>query len=93
MKVKICGCTCTCTCMCVYQSVLTGILGMWPTSPVNLSGQLHSGFPKLTKSCSHFPKILLISVDSKAGCKGNNDKNGYSIQGLVAKVKNTVANG
>ena len=28
----------------------------------------------------------------KAGCIGNNGKNGYSIQGLVAKVKDTVRN-
>ena len=51
------------------------------------------GFLKLTKSCSHFPKILLTSAFSKAGYKGNNGKNGYSIQGLVAKVKGTLANG
>ena len=30
---------------------------------------------------------------SKAGYKGNNGKIGYSIQGLVAKVKDTAANG
>ena len=29
----------------------------------------------------------------KAGCIGNNGKIGYSIQGLVAKVKDTVAIG
>ena len=46
----------------------------------------YQGSPKLTKSCSHFPKILQF----KAGCEGNI---GYSIQGLVAKVKDTVANG
>ena len=27
----------------------------------------------------------------KAGCEWNNGENGYSIQGLVAKVKDTVA--
>ena len=52
------------------------------------------GFPKLAKSCSHFPKILLTGADLKhTGCNGNNGKIGYSVQGLVAKVKDTVANG
>ena len=30
---------------------------------------------------------------AKAGCKGTNGKIGYKVQGLVAKVKDTVANG
>ena len=37
--------------------------------------------------------FLLTSADLKPGCKGNSDKSGYSIQGLVAKVKDTVGNG
>ena len=55
--------------------------------------ELFQGFPKLTSSCSHFSKILLTSVHRKASCEENNGKNGYSVQGLVAKVKDTVANG
>ena len=41
------------------------------------------GFPKLTKSCSHFLKILLTSADLKADCKRNNGKNGYSSKWLI----------
>ena len=48
------------------------------------------GFPKLTKTCSHFPKIHCPALISKAGYNGNN---GYSVQRLVAKVRDTVANG
>ena len=53
------------------------------------------GFPKLAKSCSHFYQILPITADIKAGCTyiGCNVEIGYSVQGLVAKVKDTVANG
>ena len=50
------------------------------------------GFPKVIKSCSHFSKTLLTTADIKAGCIGNK-KIGYSVQGLVAKVKDTVVNG
>ena len=38
-------------------------------------------------------QILLTSADLKAGYKGKSGKNGYSVQGLIAKVKGTVANG
>ena len=53
------------------------------------------GFPKLTESYSHFQEILTTSADLKTGCKGNDDRNGYtySVQGLVAEVRDTVANG
>lgn len=50
-------------------------------------------FPKLTESCSHFPETLLTGLVSKEGCKRNSGENGYSVRGLVAKVKETVANG
>ena len=33
------------------------------------------GFLKLTKSCSHFPKISLTNADLKSGCKVNKGKN------------------
>ena len=43
----------------------------------------------LTKSCSQISKILPTSANVlKAGCKGDN---GYLIQGLVAREKDTVA--
>ena len=45
--------------------------------------QYYQGFPKLTKSCSYFP--VLISRLYR--------KQLQSIQGLVAKVKGTLANG
>ena len=52
------------------------------------------GFPKLTKSPNHFPKILLTSGDLKSRLYGKSmAKIGYSIQGLVAKVKDTIMNG
>ena len=53
------------------------------------------GFLKHIKSSSssNYSKMLLISVNLKKGCKGNNSKNGYSVQGLLAKVKDTMANG
>ena len=47
----------------------------------------------LTKFCSHFPKIILTNSDLKQVVKGTMAKIGYSIQGIVAKVKDTVANG
>ena len=49
------------------------------------------GFLKLMKSCSHFPIISYYSADFK-----NQETMaiiGYSIQGLVAKLKDIVANG
>ena len=54
------------------------------------------GFPKHIKSSSsssNFSRILLISIDLKKGCKGNNSENDYEVQRLLAKVKDTVANG
>ena len=53
------------------------------------------GFPKLTKSCSHFYQILPNTADIKVSCiyVECNEKIGYLVQGLVAKVKDTVANG
>ena len=45
------------------------------------------GFPK---SCSYFLKILATTANIKSFGIGNNGKNW---QGLVAKVKDTVANG
>ena len=47
------------------------------------SGALYNiqGFLKLTKSCSHFSKILPTTATLKAGCIGNNGI-GYSVQGL-----------
>ena len=56
----------------------------------------HSGTgvrPKHTKSCTHFPKILLTSASSQNWVvKETIAKNGYTVQGLVAKVMDTVAN-
>jgi hypothetical protein len=42
------------------------------------------GFPKLIKSCSRFSSISPITVDTKSGCI---EKIGYSVQGLVAKLR------
>ena len=51
------------------------------------------GFPKLTKSSSHFYQILPNTADIKSELHIKcNEKIGYSVQGLVAKVKDTVAN-
>ena len=52
---------------------------------------LYQGFPKVTKSCSHFPKILLTSGDLTS--RLYRKVIGYSSQGPVAKVKDTIANG
>lgn len=54
-----------------------------------------TGIPEACKKlkCSHFLKTLLPLQISKASCKGNKDKNGYSVTGLVAIVKDAVANG
>ena len=56
------------------------------------------GFPKHIKSCSHFSKILLITADIKTlilkqVVKEAMGKIAYSVQGLVAKVKDTIADG
>ena len=48
------------------------------------------GFPKLIKFCSQFSKIL---PSEKQKCYRNSGKNGYLIDGLVAKVNDIVANG
>ena len=45
---------------------------------------------KLTKCHSHFSKISPLLI-SKVDGKGNNGKLAATIQGLVAKVKDTVA--
>ena len=47
------------------------------------------------KSCSHFYRILPNTANIKASCLyvGCYVKVGYLVQGLVAKVKDTVANG
>ena len=46
-------------------------------------------FPKFTKSCSHFSKIMPTTQVVQEIMA----KIGYSVQGLVAKVKNMKANG
>ena len=52
------------------------------------------GFRSLQNLVVIAPKILLTSADLKGkGYKGNNSEIGYSVQGLVAKVKDTVVNG
>ena len=53
------------------------------------------GFPKLTKSCSHFPKILSTSADLKSQLHRKKGVGGigFIVLELVAKVKDTVANG
>ena len=55
------------------------------------------GLPKLTKSYSHFPLcILLTNGDLKSRLYkkvGMTKIIGFSVQELVAKVKDTVANG
>ena len=54
----------------------------------------YQGFLELTKSCSHFLKVLLTTADFKSLLyKEVMVKIGYSVQGLVAKVNDTVANG
>ena len=62
--------------------------------PLHCQYQFH-GFPKLTKSCSHFYRMLPYTADIKAGCMyiGCSVEIVYLVQGLVAKVKDTVANG
>ena len=46
------------------------------------------GFSKLTKSCTHFQKILLNNTDIKSCLYRKQwQKLGYSIQGLIAKGK------
>ena len=49
----------------------------------------HTGVPEAYKN--------LVAISYRCSCAiskaGNNGKNGYSIEGLVAKVKGTVANG
>ena len=47
------------------------------------------GSRKLTKSQNHFSKTLLTSADLRAGCIPNNGKNSYSVQILVAQVKDS----
>ena len=54
----------------------------------------------MTRGSRSLQNLVAISQRSwrplltlKTSCKGNNGKIGYSIQGLVAKVKDTVANG
>ena len=53
--------------------------------------RLFSGVPEAYKIISQRYECPVLM--SEAGYKGNNDKTGYSVQGLVAKVKDTVANG
>jgi hypothetical protein len=63
---------------------------------INQLAYTYQGFPKLIKSCSHFSStsILPITVNIKSSLyRKVMAKIGYSIQGLVAKVKDTVANG
>ena len=43
------------------------------------------------KSCSYFSKIMLPNADLKRRLQRK--KSGYSVKGLVDKVKDTVANG
>jgi hypothetical protein len=53
-----------------------------------------SGVPEAYKILYPFSPDITEPVQfSKAGYIENNGKIGYSIQGLVAKVKDTVANG
>ena len=52
-----------------------------------------SGSRSLQNLVAISPKYYWPVLVTKAGCKGDNGKNGYSIQGLVAKVKDTVSNG
>ena len=59
----------------------------------SVSGNPVQEFPTLPKLCSHFSKILLTIANIKGGCEGKNGKIGHSIQGLVVKVKDTVAKG
>ena len=40
-----------------------------------------------------FFKDIAAVLTLKEDCKGNNSENGYSVQGLLAKVKDKVANG
>ena len=60
---------------------------------MTLHVRIIQGFLKLTKSCSHFSKILPIPADIKQVVKDIMMKIGYLVQGLVAKVEDTVANG
>jgi hypothetical protein len=56
-----------------------------------IANKVEQGFLKYKKTCNHFLKIFTKPVlISKPGCQGNSGKIGYSIQGLVAKVKDTV---
>ena len=51
------------------------------------------GFPKRNKTFykySQFSKILWTSVILKGG-NANNSENGYTVQGLLAKVKDNVS--
>ena len=70
----------------LYHAWNTPVLCMEYTST---SWNTAQGFPKLAKTCSHLPMILLIS---KTGSIGNNSRSGYSVQGLAAKAKDIVAN-
>ena len=69
-------------------------LSVYGELPLHCQYQFH-GFPKLIKSCSHFYRMLPYTADIRAGCVyiGCNVEIGYLVQGLVAKVKDTVANG
>ena len=52
---------------------------------------MYWGSPKFTKLCSHLLKMLLpLATNIKENYTGNKAKIGYSIQGLVVKVKDTV---
>ena len=53
-----------------------------------------SGVPEAYKFCRHFPNALPTSADLKSQLLWETmAKTGYSIQELVAKVNDTVANG
>ena len=52
----------------------------------------HTGVSKAYKTLYPLSKTLPTNTGIKADCKGNNGENGCSVQGLVAKVKDTVAN-
>ena len=66
-------------------------LSHFPTKMLSLETRMATaciGVPVAYKSCSHFAKILLTSADLKSSVvKGTLAKIGYSIQGLVAKVR------
>ena len=54
---------------------------------------IHRGSWSLQNLVAIFQRYNQPVLTSTAGCMGKDGKIGYSIQGLVAKVKDTVANG